>query len=104
MNVSKEQMDMLKFLARFNNTIDFMKDEDFKFSLKDFYNACKNKTLIKELEKFRAPLPENENNKQKFMELLLTEIDYTKFFDNGWSALLYFTWKILMTYIEKSIS
>lgn len=100
MESNKKELDMIKFMERFNDIVYFAVDENKKFSIDEFYQSCENKTLIEKLENFWFNLPEDEENREKYLELVCNEFDETKSFDNWWYALLYYTLQGIISYFE----
>ena len=101
-NFHRENLDMIKFFERFNDIVFFINDESKIFSTDEFYNACKDETLIDVLIDLWFNLPELEKNRKKYLELVCNNFDDTKYFDNWWSALIYYTWQGLVHYFENN--
>ena len=100
MERSKENIDLMKFLSRFNDVVYFLNDESKIWTTEDFYNSCKDESLIDVLDDFWFYLPELEENEKKYLSLVCENFDTTKDFDNGWHALIYYTWQGLIHYFE----
>jgi len=100
MQRTKETTELMKFLWKFNDIVYFATDENKEFSTEDFYQSCKDETLIDKLEDLWFNLPESEGNRKKYLELICNEFDETKLFNNWWYALLYYTWQGLINYFE----
>jgi uncharacterized membrane-anchored protein len=52
MEWTKETIDLMKFLSSFNDVVYFANDESKSWSTEDFYESCKDGTLIEKLEDF----------------------------------------------------
>jgi len=100
--MSKEKLDMFNFLRRLNGVLSLVNNEDYKFTTEEFYEWCRDETLIDILWDFGIAIPELETNQQKFMELLHDEVDDTKNFEDGRCALIYYSWRFLVNYIDKT--
>ncbi len=100
MERTKETIDLMKFLWKFNDIVYFASDKSKIFSTEDFYQSCQDRTLIEKIEEYWFKLPESEENRKKYLELVCNEFDDTKLFDNWRYALLYYTWQGLVNYFE----
>ena len=100
MDRTKENSDLMDFFSKFNDIVYFVNDESKYRSTEDFYESCKDETLIERLDDFWLKLPKLEENRQKYLELVLDNFDDTKDFDNWWYALMYYTWQGLIHYFE----
>lgn len=100
MEWTKETIDLMKFLSSFNDVVYFANDESKSWSTEDFYESCKDGTLIEKLEGFWFYLPRSDENRKIYFELVCNEYDDKKYFDNWRYALIYYTWQGLIHYFE----
>lgn len=100
MQRTKENVDFIDFISKFNDTLYFLEDKSRVFSTEDFYESCKDETLIEKLEDFWFYLPKIEENRTKYLELVCNEFDDTKYFDNWRYALIYYTRQGMIHYFE----
>ena len=103
MPINQEKLDMFNFLRRLSDLLILVNDKEYKFTTEEFYACCEEKTLLDVLLDFEISVPALETNQKKFLELLRDEVDNTKNFEDGRCALIYYVWRFLIEYIDKTL-
>lgn len=95
-------LDAIKFFEKINDVIWYINDKDHLFPIEEFYDVCTNWNLLSVLESHWFDIPLSDDEKEIFNDFIWQEIGGQKPFENGRSALMYYSWQWIITYLESN--
>ena len=96
-------LDAVKFFEKLNDVIWYINDKEHSFTADEFYDACENWTLLDVLEKCKFNgIPSSSDDREILNNFILQEIGGRKPFKDGRSALMYYSWQWIISYLESN--